>query len=77
MWASPHLSCVSPGAGVAVGLLAVGALELVRRRVGVRRDYESSALLARGAVRLNTDRAVLEAGEHGLPSDAVLAVFCA
>jgi len=29
------------GAGVAVGLLALAALDLVRRQVGVRRDYES------------------------------------
>jgi NhaP-type Na+/H+ or K+/H+ antiporter len=41
------------------------------------RTFNESALLARGAVRLNPDRAVLEAGERGLPSDAVLAVFCA
>lgn len=32
---------LGPGAGVAVALAGVGALELVRRRVGVRRDYES------------------------------------
>jgi sodium/hydrogen antiporter len=29
------------GAGVAVGLLSLAALDLVRRQVGVRRDYES------------------------------------
>jgi NhaP-type Na+/H+ or K+/H+ antiporter len=32
---------LGPGAGVAVGLAGVAALDLVRRRVGVRRDYES------------------------------------
>ena len=32
---------LSPAAGVVVGLAAVGMLELVRRRIGVRRDYES------------------------------------
>ncbi len=32
---------LSPVAGVIVGLGAVGMLELVRRRIGVRRDYES------------------------------------
>lgn len=32
---------LSPVAGVLVGLAAVGMLELVRKRVGVRRDYES------------------------------------
>jgi NhaP-type Na+/H+ or K+/H+ antiporter len=36
-----ELFLLGPGAGVAVGLLAVGALELVRRKTGVRRDYES------------------------------------
>lgn len=35
------LFVLGPGAGVLVGLLAVAALDLVRRRVGVRRDYES------------------------------------
>jgi NhaP-type Na+/H+ or K+/H+ antiporter len=32
---------LGPGAGVAVGLLGVATLDLVRRRTGVRRDYES------------------------------------
>jgi sodium/hydrogen antiporter len=32
---------LGPGAGVLVGLLAVSTLDLVRRRVSVRRDYES------------------------------------
>jgi sodium/hydrogen antiporter len=32
---------LSPAAGVVVGLAGVGMLELVRRRIGVRRDYES------------------------------------
>lgn len=36
-----NMFLLSPAAGVAVGLLAVAALELVRRRIGVRRDYES------------------------------------
>ena len=35
------LFILGPGAGVAVGLVAVAALDLIRRRVGVRRDYES------------------------------------
>jgi NhaP-type Na+/H+ or K+/H+ antiporter/rhodanese-related sulfurtransferase len=35
------LFLLGPGAGVAVGLLAVATLDLVRRRIGVRRDYES------------------------------------
>lgn len=36
-----ELFVLGPGAGIGVGLLAVAALDLVRRRVGVRRDYES------------------------------------
>jgi len=32
---------LGPGAGVLVGLLGVAALDLVRKRLGVRRDYES------------------------------------
>lgn len=35
------LFLLGPGAGVAVGLIAVSTLDLVRRRIGVRRDYES------------------------------------
>lgn len=36
-----NLFLLGPGAGIAVGLLAVATLDLVRRRIGVRRDYES------------------------------------
>jgi NhaP-type Na+/H+ or K+/H+ antiporter len=32
---------LSPGAGALVALVAIAALELIRRRMGVRRDYES------------------------------------
>ena len=35
------LFILGPGAGVAVGLIAVAALDLIRKRTGVRRDYES------------------------------------
>jgi NhaP-type Na+/H+ or K+/H+ antiporter len=35
------LFVLGPGAGVSVGLLAVATLDLIRRRLGVRRDYES------------------------------------
>jgi NhaP-type Na+/H+ or K+/H+ antiporter len=35
------LFLLGPGAGIAVGLLAIGALEMIRRKTGVRRDYES------------------------------------
>ncbi|HEX6863922.1 MAG TPA: cation:proton antiporter, partial [Thermoanaerobaculia bacterium] len=36
-----QLFLLGPGAGVMVGLLGVATLDLVRRRLGVRRDYES------------------------------------
>lgn len=36
-----NMAVLSPAAGVIVALCAIGALELIRRRVGVRRDYES------------------------------------
>jgi len=36
-----HLLILGPGAGILVGLLAVAALDLIRKRLGVRRDYES------------------------------------
>jgi NhaP-type Na+/H+ or K+/H+ antiporter len=35
------LFLLGPAAGVAVGLLGIGALDLVRRQINVRRDYES------------------------------------
>lgn len=35
------LLLLGPGAGVAVGVAAVAALDLIRRRTSVRRDYES------------------------------------
>jgi sodium/hydrogen antiporter len=35
------LFVLGPGAGIAVGLLSVATLDLIRRRIGVRRDYES------------------------------------
>ena len=42
-WARFGLSLflLGPGAGIAVGFLAVSALVMMRRRFGVRRDYES------------------------------------
>lgn len=36
-----ELFLLGPGAGVLVGLLGVSTLDTVRRRLGVRRDYES------------------------------------
>ena len=35
------LFILGPGAGIAIGLIAVAALDLVRKKTGVRRDYES------------------------------------
>jgi sodium/hydrogen antiporter len=35
------LFVLGPGAGFAVGLISVATLDLIRRRLGVRRDYES------------------------------------
>jgi NhaP-type Na+/H+ or K+/H+ antiporter len=35
------LFILGPGAGIAIGLVAVAALDLIRKRTGVRRDYES------------------------------------
>lgn len=35
------LFILGPGAGIAIGLVAVAALDLVRKKAGVRRDYES------------------------------------
>lgn len=36
-----NLFILGPGAGVAVGLVAVASLDLIRKKIGVRRDYES------------------------------------
>ena len=35
------LFLLGPGAGVAVGVAGIATLDLVRRRIGIRRDYES------------------------------------
>ena len=36
-----ELFILGPGAGVLIGLIGVAALDLIRKRLGVRRDYES------------------------------------
>jgi NhaP-type Na+/H+ or K+/H+ antiporter len=64
-----ELFLLGPGAGVAVGLLAVGALELVRRKTGVRRDYES-------LYSLGVAFAAYAAAE-GVHGSGFLAAFCA
>ena len=38
---SLNLFILGPGAGILCGLLGVAALDLIRKRLGVRRDYES------------------------------------
>lgn len=42
-WASIGISLfiLGPGAGIMIGLFSVAVLDLVRRRIGIRRDYES------------------------------------
>ena len=35
------LFILGPGAGILIGLVGVAALDLIRKRIGVRRDYES------------------------------------
>jgi len=34
------LFLLGPGAGIVVGVLAMATLDLIRRRIGIRRDYE-------------------------------------
>ncbi len=36
-----NLFILGPGAGIAVGLVAVSGIDLIRKKIGVRRDYES------------------------------------
>jgi len=64
-----NILILSPGAGTIVGLGAVGMLELVRRRTGVRRDYES-------IYSLGVAFAALAAGE-AVNGSGFLAAFAA
>ena len=64
-----ELFLLGPGAGVTVALLAIGALELVRRKTGVRRDYESLYSLGVAFAAYAAAEAV-----HG---SGFLAAFCA
>ena len=64
-----ELFLLGPGVGVTVGLLAIGALELVRRKTGVRRDYESLYSLGVAFAAYAAAEAV-----HG---SGFLAAFCA
>jgi sodium/hydrogen antiporter len=36
-----NMFLLGPGAGIAVGLISVAVMDLIRRRIGIRRDYES------------------------------------
>jgi NhaP-type Na+/H+ or K+/H+ antiporter len=72
---------LSPAAGVGVGLAAIGALDLVRRRVGVRRDYESIyslgvALLAYAAAETMHGSGFLAAFAAGLTIAALDVELC-
>ena len=46
-----ELFLLGPAAGVAVGLVAVATLDLIRRRIGVTRDYESIYAIGRPSRR--------------------------
>jgi len=50
------LFILGPGAGIAIGLIAVSALDLMRKRVGIRRDYESLYSLASPSLRLQRQK---------------------
>src|SRR5215203_4972598 len=53
-----ELFILGPGAGVAVGLIGVAALDLIRKRIGVRRDYESLYSLGIAFLAYNDTEAV-------------------
>jgi sodium/hydrogen antiporter len=36
-----NMFLLGPGAGIAVGLISVAVMDLIRRKIGIRRDYES------------------------------------
>jgi sodium/hydrogen antiporter len=72
---------LSPVAGVGVGLAAIGALDLVRRRIGVRRDYESIyslgvALLAYAAAEAMHGSGFMAAFAAGLTIAALDVELC-
>src|SRR5207247_6637866 len=70
-WARLGLDLVllGPGARIALGLLAIAALEMIRRKTGVRRDYESLYSLGVAFAAYAAAEAV-----HG---SGFLAAFCA
>ncbi|MEO8682916.1 MAG: cation:proton antiporter [Vicinamibacterales bacterium] len=72
---------LSPAAGVAVGLVGVSALELMRKRSGVRRDYESLyslglAFAAYAAAESVHGSGLLSAFAAGLTVAAIDAELC-
>ncbi len=76
-----HLLILGPGAGILVGLLAVAALDLVRKRLGVRRDYESLyslgvALAAFGAAEAVHGSGFIAAFAAGLTIAALDVELC-
>jgi NhaP-type Na+/H+ or K+/H+ antiporter len=76
-----HLLILGPGAGILVGLLAVGALDLIRKRLGVRRDYESLyslgvALAAFGAAEAVHGSGFLAAFAAGMTISALDVELC-
>ncbi|HEX9705933.1 MAG TPA: cation:proton antiporter [Gemmatimonadales bacterium] len=75
------LAVLGPGAGVLVGFLGVALLDLVRRRVGMRREYESLyafgvALTAFAAAEAMHGSGFLAAFAAGLTIAAVDAELC-
>ena len=66
-----ELFLLGPGAGVTVGLLAIGALELVRRKTGVRRDYESLYSLGVAFAAYAAAEAVHGSGKQSFPGSGL------
>src|SRR4029077_5228647 len=69
-------------AGIAVGLLAIAALEMIRRKTGVRRDYESiyslgGAFAAFAAAEAVHGSGFLAAFAAGLTISAIDVELCA
>ncbi len=76
-----HLLILGPGAGILVGLLAVAALDMIRKRLGVRRDYESLyslgvALAAFGAAEAVHGSGFLAAFAAGMTISALDVELC-
>lgn len=75
------LLIVGPGAGILVGVLSVASLDFIRKRLGVRRDYESLyslgvALAAFGAAEALHGSGFLAAFVAGLTISALDVELC-